>query len=487
MEYIEKLYIINKKVKFIHIKQNYFSALYNSMKAFNSEVILNYSNENKLKEILIKIRKVINKFFTTVDNYEVLLDNEIKILINDFQSIKLSYNELFDNYCKAIISEILQIQKNLSGKNFYLDKIYPLICVKRKQCIVVRFDSSISSFNGVPIIKSSNFLKSGIYYNDVFLIGSPDFFDSRLSKIFLADNTYFISYEFFQNTISKVNHFVKINETDQINTLYNHVIFEGMQKGELVSKEFGSIEEKLEKTDIILRHEKSANTKVIYEQIEANLILLSNKHYTFIPVNTKVRTVNREDVSIESVLISNLSKGDWILFRNNSNTDLVIEVANTIMSNEYKELRELQYKWKRRLKYFINKYSLEKVIRILNRNGITQANLTNIRNWLEPASIQPNNFRKLLSTLKFEVEEIELILDATYKIKNAHLKAGRQITAELIKELSEDKFEDVIENGYATFSSPLIPGASFNIETVTEIDNKIVTVSKSDVLTIWRG
>ena len=477
----------DKSVKFMHIKQSYFSTLYASMKTFNLEVTTNYPHEDRLKELLMKIRKVINKFFTTADNYGILIDKEMQSLIDDFHSIRVFYNELFDLYCKPIINSIIDIKNNLSESNLYLQNLISLIDSNRKQCIVVRFENVLENFSNVPIIKSSKFLKSGNFYDDVFFLGSPDFFDKRFSKLFLADNTYFICYEFFQNEITTLNDFKKINKNNQIHTIYNNVVFEGMKKGEVISLEFGTLEEKIEKEEIILRHEKSAELKKIYDQVEANLVLLTNKHYTFIPVNTKVRTISKEHIAIENISVTNLVIGDWILFRNHSNTDLVIEVANNILGERYEEARSYQYKWKKRLKFVINKYGLEKVIYILKKNGITQASLTNIRNWLEPASIQPNNFSQLLSTLKFSKDEIVEILEATSRIKNAHLKAGKVITAELIKELSEDKFEDVIENGYATFTSPLIPGASFNIETVTDIDHKAVTVSKSDILAIWRG
>ena len=487
IHFLNLLYRNKKKVEFLHVKQDEFSQLYASMKALSKEVNTYYEHEDGLIELLIAIRKGVNKFFTSIENYEKVIDSDLNGLVQYLSEMKTKYEELFNKYGSLIVKSLISIKNQYKKTNFLIEELKPYLNSNKKQCIVVRYESSIETVQDVPVIKASKYLRGGDFYEEVFFIGSPDFFDNRFSQLFLADRTYFITYEFFQNKIKRVKRFEHLKKSEQIDTLFRNVSISRGATGEVASVDFGEIHKEILSTDeILLRHKKNAKNVKSYEQVEANLVLLGNKYYTFIPLKTKIRTINQEQLAITNRTINEINEGEWILFRNNSNSDLVIDIANRMLGEKHRIYRKYQSKWKKRLEHFIDTYGIQKVIRVLQNKGIKQANLINIHNWLSPTNIRTNNFEQLLIALKFRQEDVQQILHATEVLHGAHLKAGREITSELIKELDEDKVEEIIEHGYATFTSPLMPGASFNIETVQEIVDGTVTVSRADTLTIWR-
>lgn len=488
IDFLNFIYEEKRKVDFLHVKQEEFSQLYASMKALSKEVNTYYEHEESLIELLALIRKGVNKFFTSIENYQQVIDRDLNSLVENLSKIKLGYEDLFNIYGKPIVKSLLSIKNHYTHTNFLVEEIKQYLNPKRKQCIVVRYESPISIIRGVPVIKATKYLKSAEFYEDTFFIGSPDFYDSRFSQLFIGEHTYFITYEFFQNKIRLIKRFGNLKKSEQIDTLFKNVSFARGFNGEIASADFGEVlQDTIETNEILVRHQINAENMKSYEQVEAKLVLLNNKHYTFIPLKTKVRTIDKDQLTVVNQSINEIGIGDWILFRNNSNTDLVIDVANKILGSQHKKLRKYQYLWKDKLERVIIRNGIDKVIRVLQKRGVKQANLINIANWLSPTNIRAkHNFEQLLLTLKFKDEEVERIVKATDTLNRAHLKAGRVITDELLKELDEEKVEEIIENGYATFTSPLMPGASFNIETVKEFVDGTVTVSRADTLVIWR-
>lgn len=488
IDFFNAIYSDKKKVDFLHIKQDDFAHLYASLKALSKEVNTYYAHEDGLIELLIAIRKGVNKFFTSIEDYQYVISNNLASLIQNLSEIKSKYEELFQVYCSPIVKSLISIKDTYHDTNFLIKEVVNHLNVAKNQCIVVRYESSIDSIEGVPIIKASKYLRLGEFYDEVFFIGSPDFFDSRFSQLFLAKQTYFVTYDFFQNKIRSSKRFEQLKKSEQIDTLFQKVSISRGYQGEIASVDFGEIQQEVLSTEeIVLRHEKNANAVKDSEKVDAKLVILNNKYYTFIPLETNVRTIEKDKLAITNQKISNLNIGDWILFRNNSNSDLVIDVANRLLGDEHQKYRRQQNRWKKRLKSVIDNNDMGKVIRILQKKGVKNAKLINIENWLGPNNIRlQKDFNIFLAALKFDEEAIKEIVEAMGVLHSTHLSAGKQITSELVKELTEEKIEEIIEQGYATFTSPLVPGASFNIEAIKEIVDSTVKVSRADTMTIWR-
>ena len=488
IDFFNSVYEDKKKVEFLYVKQDDFGQLYASLKALSKEVNTYYAHEDGLIELLITIRKGVNKFFTSIENYQYVIDKNLTSLIQNLSEIKSKYAELFQVYCSPIVKSLIAIKNQYHDTNFLMEELKDHLNIAKSQCIVVRYESAIDAIKGVPIIKASKYLRLGEVYDEAFFVGSPDFFDSRFSQLFLAKQTYFVTYDFFQNKIRRNKRFEQLKKSDQIDTLFQKVSISRGYKGEVASVDFGEIQQEVLSTDeIVLRHEKNAKAVKDYEKVDAKLVILNNKYYTFIPLKSNVRTIDKDRLAIINQKISNLNVGDWILFRNNSNSDLVIDVATRLLGDEHKKYRYQQNRWKKRLKNIIDKNHIDKVIRVLQKKGVKNANLINIGNWLSPTNIKlREDFKIFLAAMKFNEEAIKEIVEATDVLYSAHSSAGKQITNELVKELTQEKIEEIIEQGYATFTSPLVPGTSFNIETIKEIVDGTVKVSRADTMTIWR-
>lgn len=200
----------------------------------------------------------------------------------------------------------------------------------------------------------------------------------------------------------------------------------------------------------------------------------------------KVRKVNQDSLRISGEKIQALSPGDWLLFRNNTNTDLIIEVANQLLGEAYIKHRKLQKKWKKKLRKVIELNGEEKVIRYFKNKGVKNANFQNLKNWTKETSIAMKYFDELLQILKFDEKTQKEMQESAKILNQKHIQAGKSITAQLLEELDGSVVDSLVDDGYVTFTTPLIEGASFNIEMIKEIDYTPIMVDYRDVLNVWR-
>lgn len=482
------LYEESKRVDFMHVKQQEITTLYECMKQFSREIREKYEHEDYLNEMFRDIRKNLNRFFTSFDEYSILFEQYFSKIIERFKELRGQYPLLFNTYGRPILTTLKDIRDNYIHDNFLQIEVKRHINSHMNQCIVTLFDSIIKHVNGVPVLRASEYLKGGNFYDEVFIIGSPEFYDERFSKVFLARITNFISYDIFQNKIRKKKPFKNIKKSDVIDNIYGNVRVSKGIDGQVFEVDFGQVqEEKFQKDEIIERHEGNAQKLQPIDRVEANLIVLHNNYYTFVPIDSKLRKIDHETLLLSSAKIKEVEIGDWLLFRNNTNTDLIIEVANQLLGEEHVNHRKWQKLWKRKLRRIIEKNGEEKVIRYLKRNGITTANSQNLHNWIKEESISMQAFEQLLSALRFDEETQKEIQESSRILTSKHIQAGRFITKQLLNELDETVVENLIDNGYATFTSPLVEGASFNIEVVEEIDYTPIMIDYRDVFTIWRN
>lgn len=482
------LYEDSKVVDFKHVQNQEITTLYECMNQFSREIREQYKYEDYLNEMFRDIRKILNRFFTSFDEYSILFEKYFSKIIKRFKELRVQYPQLFDTYGRPVLNSLKNIRDNYINYNFLQIEVKRHINYQLNQCIVTRFNSTIKDLDGVPVFRASEYLKGGKVYDEVFIIGSPEFYDDRFSRVFLARITYFISYDVFQNKIRKTKPFKNIRKSDVIDNMYENVQLSKGIDGRVFEVDFGQAqEEQFQKDEIIARHEDNAQKLNAIDRVEANLIVLRNNYYTFIPIDSKLRKIDNVTLHLSSTKIKGLEPGDWLLFRNNTNTDLIIEVANQLLGEEHIKHREWQRKWKRKLRRLIEKNGEEKIIRYLKKNGITTANPQNLRNWIKEESISMQAFNHLLVALRFDEETQKEIQESSRILTSKHIQAGRYITKQLLKELDETIVENLIDDGYATFTSPLVEGASFNIEVVVEIDYTPIMVDYRDIFTIWRN
>ncbi|EMY5505191.1 hypothetical protein V8T57_001593 [Bacillus wiedmannii] len=493
LAFINNIYNEEKEVRFFHIHNKTISTLYEYCRIFNQEIREHYEHEGDLIGIFVEFRKIINRFFSAFDVYEIIFEEFLQDMFECFQKIKMGYPELFERYCMPIAKILQCIQKEYGYTNFLREGVIEefIGALTENVCIVTKYRENSKAIKignlNVPILKASEYVRQAKMYDTVIFIGSPEFFNPRFSTLFLAKETYFISYDIFSNCIIPPKSFNLLKEHHTINTLFGNVTIFNGYTGNQFNIDFGQVQEGAFQTDEVLkRHERYAEKLDEIHKVEANLVILKNKCYTFLQTGSNVRKIDRNTLMLRKDSARDIEKGDWLLFRNNTNSDLVIEAANKLLGDKCDKCRKWQARWKKRLRRSIEIYGIRKIIRYLQKNGVSTANIQYLRNWVSEESISMKQFDELLIALKFKPGEIKTIKNVSQRLHSAHIKAGRVITKTLLEELDETIVDDIDENGYATFTSQIVEGASFSIEVVEEVIPKSIFVDRNDILRVWR-
>lgn len=481
----------DKNIKFLHVKSNEISNLYSLCKQFSKEIHTNHSHEEFLISNFSDFRKKIHRFFTSIENYEVLLNTNLKDMLMSLVVLKPGFPQLFDKYCKPIVAQLKELKGNYSNRNFLKEAIVKELYSSLSQdtYIITRFANSkeavtLGSYD-VLLYKCSEFIRKAHSAKNLIFIGSPTQLDLKYSTLFFAENTYFVTYDFFDNQIKKSSLFNNLPEEGIVSTIYEGINIEKGHNGGVFEAEVGSISNQLEKEEIVQRYINRTNQIKEADQLECKLLILANNCYIFVPHSTKLRKIDKDELEMNLVKVSEIKRNDYLLFRNNSSIDLVMDVANKILGDKAPEYRAYQNQWKSKLKRYINKYGIERLSSNLKKQGIEKANEINLRNWIIPERIEPTQFEQLLRVMKFDEPILQKIVGVTKEIRTAHLKAGNKISKQLLKELNFDRLNEVDEQGYVTFTSNLFEGASFSIETIVEIHDDSIVIDKKDALKVW--
>lgn len=482
-----------KKIFFLSVNNEKFKNLYSLIKDFSKEIRTYYEHEEDLINNFNEFRLILNRFFNTIEPYEIVFDNYLQYIFKLFSEIKIGYPNLYEIYGEPILKIIKKIYEENKEINFIIDalekKYYDSIELTLNTYIITRFKptTEVITINDthLKVYKASEFIKLNIFADNLIFIGSPSTFDEKFSSLFFSKNTYFITYDIFDNRITRRKNFKILKQKDTINNIYSGVHIARGFKGGNFTNDLGIIEKEFDSNKIIKKFKEQSESLHELDKVEAKLVVLPNKCYTFVPIHSKLRVLDKDTLDLNLIELDNLEIGDWVLFRNNSNTDLIIDVANNILGDSAEKHRSRQKHWKNRLKKLVLKYGMTKVIAYLREKGIETANAQNIRNWLSEESIGTNNHEMLLEALKYSKNEIRNIMNSTEIIRSAHLRAGKEVSKQILEEIKPDIIDEIEENGYATFSSELFHGASFNIEVIQGIDKDTLFIDQSKILKIW--
>ena len=278
-----------------------------------------------------------------------------------------------------------------------------------------------------------------------------------------------------------------INHNDLINTIYKNVTldkgFSGLDFKETFVK---GITKKSEKT-LINQFENIQNIP-LEEKVEVKLATISHNNYIFLPIKQKVNVIDRDSLKVYQEKVKDLSIRDLLIFREQNATNLVREEADNIMGYNSNNYRESLEKWKKRLRYNVEKKGIEKVSKILmQRYEISVAKENNIKNWMSNHSIKPSCLNELLQAFKFNTQEITEILNAATEILSAHISAGHHISRSLMEELDKNLENVINENGFYKFESKKFEGAFFYIVEIKRISNETYFIPENETLKIIKG
>jgi len=282
LEFINHLFETEKRILFKSIDQNEISVLYKDLLNLTKEIHKNYSNDIMLQDSISDFIKQLRRFFSTFDVYEFIFNEYLDNTIGNIARLKIQYPTLFESNLIPIIKKIINIKEHNFKSNFFQDEILKMHQEKKIDCIVTRYKSEIKELDGIPIIKASQLMKDEKFYERIVFIGSPQFYDSRSSIVFIAKETIFLSYSIFNNDLTME----KENEVEMFSTLYNKVSFGQGVAGQIFKEDFGLLVKELDTESIIEKQKREEVHLREIDKIQVQLIVLRNGHYTFAPTET---------------------------------------------------------------------------------------------------------------------------------------------------------------------------------------------------------
>ena len=180
---------------------------------------------------------------------------------------------------------------------------------------------------------------------------------------------------------------------------------------------------------------------------EAQLVQFVGNCYSLLTEWAKLPKLNQlieegssNEVKLESVTVSKLSQGDFLLFRVSGEKEFIRLIAEDNLGvAEYNRIRTVAEQWKHSLRRLGT--SSSEVRRRLEAHGLYR-NLQTIEGWLSDSEhIGPRDFQDLEFIAK-AAEDVELLsirkeVEAAIRcIRGAHISAGSQLTGLILGELS---------------------------------------------------
>ncbi|WP_391119196.1 hypothetical protein [Psychrobacillus sp. L3] len=479
-------------VKFIKVEEDRIGQLMHALKNLKTSVKTYYEYDELLIEETDRFIKGCRKVVGSINNYSTFFKENNESIVKYFSFTKKAiYADLFKKNIEPIIELIKYLRKQ--DHNAYIDTLNRMqirnditsdnTYLLTKQKIIDEY-IEISGWK-VKVMRDKDFVEAGIYADHVFFLGTSSYFDRKFSEIFYGKNTIFLGYSCFENHLIKRKSFSNlISQNYSINTIYKNVNLEKGFIGIDYREAFLMKNEKELEEAIISQFENAAND-ALAEKVEVKLATISYNYYIFLPLRQKVNVIDRESLKITQEKVRELSIGDLLVFRTQNASGLVREVADKIMGANAGEYRGNVEKWKKKLRFNVERKGIETVSRILKkRYGIEVAKENNIKNWISSYSIRPSCLNELLEAFNFDLKEKQEIIKSTNEIVSAHISAGHQISQILMNELDENLESLIDENGFYTFESKEFEGATFNIEEIKKISKETYSIPENEALKI---
>lgn len=495
LDLANKLFSSPVTIQFVKVEEERVNKLIQELKKLKFEVKTYYENDQLLLEETALFIKTCRKVVGNIRSYSTFFRTNNELIKRYFSLTKKQvYAELFKKNVEPIVDLIKVLRKQ--ENNAFIDLLHRLNMEQNfnpEKTYILTKHMTLDQYLKVGevkfrIMRDKDFVDLGIYGDVVIFLGTPSYFAHKFSEIFYAEYTMFLGYSCFENQLVKRKSFSNlINQNDVINTLYKDVIIEKGFSGLDYRETFITSKEK--KTEEVIINQFIKNTgDSIENKVEAKLATISHNNYIFLPIGQKINIIDRESLKISQVKVRELTFGDLLVFRTQNASNLIREVADKILGTNASNYRGKLERWKRKLRFNVERKGIDKVSSILMRRyGLKVAKEQNIKNWISSYSIKPTCLDELLDIFNFDSKEKKEIIHASNEIFSAHISAGHQISQALMNELDKNLESLIDENGFYTFKSNEFEGASFNIEEIKKITKDTYYISENETLKIIKG
>ena len=185
--------------------------------------------------------------------------------------------------------------------------------------------------------------------------------------------------------------------------------------------------------------EGESSREALLVQFVGNCYALLTEWAELPKLNELIDRAGADEAKLQTVTVSQLSPGDFVLFRDGGNKEFIRLIAEDIVgTEEYPRVRALAGRWKPTLRSL--GASPSEVQRRLADHGLNRTTMT-VAGWLgNPARIGPGDPSDIefIARLADDMELLSIIDDvqeAISHIRGAHISAGGQLTQLLLGEV----------------------------------------------------
>lgn len=177
--------------------------------------------------------------------------------------------------------------------------------------------------------------------------------------------------------------------------------------------------------------------------VEAIFGLFDGGKYALLPKGKKVKIFDRENESIKEISVMELTKGDDVIFLDDSRKEIFEELIEAAVEKGFidKNTIELSDLWQHVLKEFVTekRMSLEKLKIELEKSGVKRSIVT-IRSWIDDDRFigPPEDGYKALDAIakitgnKELTSKLQSVKSACVALKSIHIKLGRCLVKKLL-------------------------------------------------------
>jgi hypothetical protein len=236
--------------------------------------------------------------------------------------------------------------------------------------------------------------------------------------------------------------------------------------------------------DAIIRR-ISRQTTSSEENVEARLFLLSEDKAVLLDAADDASALvldfeqDQSSRQIRRIPTGEIESGMFVLLRSAGAGDFIIEIADRILGEECRELREAQQLWKKRLHDTILSAGKHRVCARLRERGSLIASEVNLHNWVSYRSIRTRNrsdFSAIMSVTGLAGQDDE-IWNKMGMIDSAHRSAGHRIRLQLLEMVSRLDMQELRIRTRFDFTLPDVEAGTLSAFLVESAPDSRVPVS----------
>lgn len=210
-------------------------------------------------------------------------------------------------------------------------------------------------------------------------------------------------------------------------------------------------------------------------EADARLFLLEEGTGAFLDTDSSALVLETDGVggkSLDRRFVGEIEPGMFLLLRQGGGGDYIVPIADSLLGDEAAEVRLVQRQWKARLRRLVQTQGIHQVGGWLKAHGAKRASDANIRNWMSDGSIKTSDYRDfaaIMSAIGMK-NEAKAYWSAMSRIETAHIKAGKVIRQQLLKQVSGASAQELERVGRMDFWLDAAIGVTMTAQRIVRVD-----------------